>query len=175
MFRMITKSWHCIFVVDPYLHIFIPVEYFLVFLIEVSSSEDLKEPENEAAEISQPSLILDKPISDPFQSLGSQLTISHLGATWSSFHQITSNHFSVHLRSLHLQLRPSEELRPSGGRRHCAGHCSRRSTWPRWSHWEAGGGVNIRVVHLWQIAKKTWSGVYMFEELECPWLEEGPT
>ena len=68
-----------------------------MFLIEVSSSEDLKEPENEAAEISQPSLILDKPISDPFQSLGSQLTISHLGATWSSFDQITSNHFSDHL------------------------------------------------------------------------------
>ena len=54
-----------------------------MFIIEVSSSEDLKEPENEAAEISQPSLILDKPISDPFQSLGGQLTISHLGATWS--------------------------------------------------------------------------------------------
>ena len=87
-----------------------------MFLIEVSSSEDLKEPENEAAEISQPSLILDKPISDPFQSLGGQLTISHLGATWSSFDQITSNHFSDHLRSLHLQLRPSEELRPSGER-----------------------------------------------------------
>ena len=80
-----------------------------MFIIEVSSSEDLKEPENEAAEISQPSLILDKPISDPFQSLGGQLTISHLGATWSSFHQITSNHFSDHLRSLHLQLRPSGE------------------------------------------------------------------
>jgi len=129
-----------------------------VFLIEVSSSEDLKEPENEAAEISQPSLILDKPISDPFQSLGSQLTISHLGATWSSFHQITSNHFSVHLLIIsdHFIFN-SDHLE--------------RGTQTIWREatlcWPLLPQVDLAPL----IPLRGWSGVYMFEELECPWLE----
>ena len=122
-----------------------------MFLIEVSSSEDLKEPENEAAEISQPSLILDKPISDPFQSLGGQLTISHLGATWSSFHQITSNHFSVHLLIIsdHFIFN-SDHLRNSD---HLEGGDTVLAVAPAGrlgpvDPIERLGGVNIRVVHL---------------------------
>ena len=119
-----------------------------------------------------------------------QATISHLGATWMSLHP-SFDHFSDHLMivsglfipALKLiplfwsLLRPSSgRLRPSAGRRHCAAHCFRRWTWPRWARSRAGSGCTcsrssnargwnrVPPASGYVKAKKIWQAYYFFRK-----------
>ena len=176
---MITKSWHCIFV-DPYLHIW---SFSWVFLgvpslrrvIEVSSSGCWKSPE---AEISQPLLIPDKPISDPFQSLAALLLRSgdnksswrHLDVSSSLFWSLLWSSYD-RLRSLH----PSTKTDPPLLITSPIILRSSQTIW--WSSQTICREATLCCPLLPQVDLaplspfKGWIGVYMFEELECPWLE----